>query len=1121
MDLDRWLRSLGLEKYEAAFRENEINERVLPSLTAEDLKELGVAALGHRRILLDAIAALRTSAAGTGPSVAAGVASSAPSTRPEDRAERRQVTVMFSDLVGSTALLARLDPEDFGEVVSAYQSCAAETVRRFGGFMATCTGDGVMVYLGYPEAHEDDAEQAVRAGLEMVAAVAELKTHAALQTRVGIATGLVVVGDLFGSGANGEQSIVGETPNLAARLLGIAEPGSVVIAESTRKLVGNLFELHDLGARELKGIAKPTRAWRALRPSSVESRFEALRAVTTPLVGRSEEIELLMRRWERAKDGDGCVVLISGEPGIGKSRIAQTIVERLTNDPHVRLRYFCSPHHQDSALYPSISQLERAAGFRREDTVTQRLSKLEMVLAQATSDLGEVVPLMAGLLSIPTGDRYPPLELSPQQRKERIFQAQLAQLEGLASRQPVLMVFEDVHWSDPTTRELLDLLIDRVQTLRVLVILTFRPEFAPPWIGRPQVTLISLNRLSLRQRAKMITHVAGGKTLPKEIFDQIVDRTDGVPLFVEELTKTVVESGIVTDTTAGHVATDTVAPFVIPTSLHASLLARLDRLAPTRELAQIGAALGRSFSHQLISAVATMPQQQVDDALAQLVRAELIFQHGTPPNAEYSFKHALVQDAAYSTLLRDRRQQLHGLIGTTLEQEFPEIVQTRPEVVARHCTEANLVEKAVGYWLKAGQLALGRMALPEAIAHLDFGLALLQKLVRSPERDELELQIRNALGTAWWARKGWMAEEIVDALKPALEIAKALGRPAAIIQVLWGLWVYYLIRGRVRESVPLAEEALRVAQAGDDEALLVAHVIAAATHFWHGELTEAVKQGEAILALYDERKHWHIADQFNHDPKTIVGIYGQHCLWILGYPDQALAIARSKDEHARRRNHPFDLGFALTQGAHIYDYLGDAAALRVRAEEAERLGAQRGLPTFEIMGQALQGVALARGGNYDRAVPVLRAAIERWHSTGARFWGRYIRGVLAEALARSDKIEQSLEVCDDVLAEIEQPESRERWHYAELIRLRGWILSLKGDARGAEQSYGTSLEWARQQQARSWELRAAMSLARLWRDQGKVQQARELLAPVYGWFTEGFETRDLKEAKALLSEFIA
>ena len=452
-------------------------------------------------------------------------------------------------------------------------------------------------------------------------------------------------------------------------------------------------------------------------------------------------------------------------------------MERLANDPHIRLRYFCSPHHQDSALYPSISQLGRAAGFRREDTDEQRLSKLETVLAQATNDLSEVVPLMADLLSIPTGDRYPPLNLSPQKRKQKILQAQLAQLEGLAARQPVLAVFEDVHWSDPTTRESLDLLIDRLPTLRVLVILTFRPEFAPPWIGRPQVTLISLNRLSPRRRAEMIAHVTGGRALPKEISDQIVDRTDGVPLFIEELTKTVVESGIVTETAAGYVATGQAAPFAIPTSLHASLLARLDRLAPTRELAQIGAALGRSFSHQLISAVVTMPQRQVDDALVQLVRAELIFQHGTPPDAEYSFKHALVQDAAYSTLLRGRRQQLHGLIRATLEREFSEIIQTHPEVIARHCTEANLVEKAVGYWLKAGQLALSRMALPEAIAHLDVGLAMVRKLGQSPQRDRLELQVRSALGTAWWARKGWMAEEIVDALKPALKIAKTLGQP--------------------------------------------------------------------------------------------------------------------------------------------------------------------------------------------------------------------------------------------------------------------------------------------------------------------------------------------------------
>ena len=480
-----------------------------------------------------------------------------------------------------------------------------------------------------------------------------------------------MVGDLIGSGEAQERGIVGETPNLAARLQGIAEPNTVVIAESTRRLLGNLFDLEDLGAKDLKGIAEPVRAWAALRPSSVESRFEALRTATTPLVGRDEEVDLLLRRWEQAKRGDGCVVLISGEPGIGKSRIAETIVERLGGEPHTRLRYFCSPHHQDSALYPSIAQLERAAGFRREDTAEQRLAKLEAVLAQGTNDLSEAVPLLADLLSIPTGDRYPPLNLTPQKRKEKTLHAQLAQLEGLAARQPVLMVWEDVHWSDPTTRESLDLLIDRVPTLRVLVILTFRPEFTPPWIGRPHVTMLTLNRLPRRQRAEMIAHVTGGKALPKEIADQIVDRTDGVPLFIEELTKTVVESGIVTEAGDHYAVAGPMAPLAIPTSLHASLLARLDRLAPTREVAQIGAALGRSFSYELISAVAGMPQQKLDEALDQLASAELIFRRGTPPDAEYTFKHALVQDAAYSTLLRSRRQQLHGRIVTTLENAIP------------------------------------------------------------------------------------------------------------------------------------------------------------------------------------------------------------------------------------------------------------------------------------------------------------------------------------------------------------------------------------------------------------------------------------------------------------------
>ena len=613
MDIVVWLRSLGLGKYEAAFRENEIDETVLPSLTEEHLKQLGVTALGHRVKLLDAIAALRNDASGKTPSVDKATTSRTASAHPEDRAERRQVTVMFSDLVGSTALSARMDPEDLREVISAYQKCVADTVQRFGGFVANYMGDGVLVFFGYPQAHEDDAERAVRAGLELIAAVAALKTRAPLQTRVGIATGLVVVGDLIGSGNARERGAVGETPNLAARLQALAEPNMVVIADSTRRLLGKLFGLEDLGPKDLKGIAGPVRVWAALRESSVESRFEALRTATTPLIGRDEEIEFLMRRWAQAKAGDGSVVLISGEAGIGKSRIAETVVERISTESHTRLRYFCSPHHQDSALYPAIAQLERAAGFRRDDTAERRLDKLEAVLSQGSNDLREAGSLIAHLLAIPSGDRYPALNLTPQKRKEKTLAALISHVERLSAREPVLMVFEDIHWSDPTTREWLDPLIDRVPRLRVVLIITFRPEFTPPWMGRPNVTLLSLDRLLPRQRAEMIAHVTAGKALPKEIADQIIDRTDGIPLFIEELTKTIIESGALVDSGDQYTVAGPVPPLAIPTSLNASLLARLDRVAPAREVAQIGAALGRQFSHELISAVAGMPQLKLED----------------------------------------------------------------------------------------------------------------------------------------------------------------------------------------------------------------------------------------------------------------------------------------------------------------------------------------------------------------------------------------------------------------------------------------------------------------------------------------------------------------------------
>src|SRR6516165_7234618 len=519
-----------------------------------------------------------------------------------DSAERRQLTVMFCDLVGSTALSTRFDPEELREELRAYQIAVSGVVARYDGFVAKFMGDGVLAYFGYPRAHEDDADRAVRAGLEIAAAVTSLETRGTerLAVRIGIATGLVVGGDLIGQGAAQEQAVVGETPNLAARLQALAEPGTVVIAPGTRRLLGGLFDYEDLGAIEIKGLAAPVLAARVLRESGAESRFEALRASATPLVGRDEELAMLEQRWQQAKAGEGGVVLLSGEPGIGKSRLAQTLIERLAGEPHTRLRSFCSPHHQEHALYPTITQLERAAGFRREDTAEQRLDKLEAVLAQATNDLGEAAPLLAALLSIPTGERYPPLNLSPQKQKEMTLRALVAQIEGLAARTPVLILFEDAQWSDPTSLELHDLIIDRVPALRALLIITYRPEFGAPWLGRPYVTALTLNRLAPRQRAEMIAGVTGGKALPGEIADQIADHTDGVPLFVEELTKAVVESGVLTDAGDRYTATGPVPALAIPASLEASLLARLDRLSPVREVAQIGATLGRQFSHELI-----------------------------------------------------------------------------------------------------------------------------------------------------------------------------------------------------------------------------------------------------------------------------------------------------------------------------------------------------------------------------------------------------------------------------------------------------------------------------------------------------------------------------------------
>jgi class 3 adenylate cyclase len=747
MDVAVWLRSLGLERYEAAFRENEISERVLPSLTQEDLKEIGVGPVGDRRMLLEAIAALRADTGDNAPSANLAVVFSAPKVFPEDRAERRQVTVMFSDLVGSTALSARMDPEDLREVISSYQKSVAETVGRFGGFVAKYMGDGVLIYFGYPLAHEHDAERSVRAGLELVTAVTGLKTHAELQTRVGIATGLVVVGDLIGSGASQEQAIVGETPNLAARLQGVAQPNSVVIAESTRKLVGNLFELQDLGAQELKGLSGQVRAWAALRPASVESRFEALHATgVTELVGREEELEHLLRRWSKAKSGEGQVVLLSGEPGIGKSRLAAALMEGIASEPYTRVRYFCSPQHTDSAFYPIIRQMERAAEFTHEDTPETKLDKLDTLLARSFTPRLDAI-LFAEMVSLPNDGRYPSLELTPQQRREKTLEALTRQVEALSRLNPVLMIFEDAHWVDPTSLEALGRAVESLGMLRVLLIVTYRPEFEPPWIERPCLTALNLNRLGEPEIAAMIDRVAGHKVLPESVRQGIIERTDGNPLFVEEMTKAVLEAQ--GEAAAESMVANIPPPSIgVPASLHASFMARLDRLGPAKEVAQIGSAIGREFSYGLLARIVGKPEPDIQLALDDLVRAGLLFRRGLPPDAAYLFKHALLRDAAYSTLLRSRRQELHRRIVSVLRQHFPELVLTQPELLAQHCSEGGMIVDAVEYYISASQRATAASNTVEASAYLKRGRELVDQLSPS-EPGKVQLLQRVMMG-GWW-----------------------------------------------------------------------------------------------------------------------------------------------------------------------------------------------------------------------------------------------------------------------------------------------------------------------------------------------------------------------------------
>jgi class 3 adenylate cyclase/predicted ATPase/tRNA A37 threonylcarbamoyladenosine biosynthesis protein TsaE len=1120
LSVGEWLASLGLSEYAARFAEHRIDFSILQDLTDKDLKEeLGIALLGDRRRLLRAIAKL-AGAASTAPQLVSGAESS-----PQDEAERRQVTVMFADLVGSTALATRMDPEDLREIVSAYQKCVAETVKHFGGFVARYMGDGALVYFGYPQAQEDDAELAVRAGLALIAAVAGLETRASLQTRVGIATGLVVVGDLIRSGEAQERRSVGETPNLAARLQEIAEPDTVVIAEGTRRLLGNLFEFEDRGLIGLKGFPRPVRAWAVLRATSVASRFEALHTPgLTALVGREEESELLLRRWSKAKTGEGQVVLLSGEAGIGKSRLTVALLERLAEEPYRRLHYFCSPQRTNSPLYPIIGQMERAVGLAHDDTPQARLDKLDVMLAETSTSIQDVV-LLAEMLSLPNDGRYPALKLTPQQRRERTLDALNLQMETLSRSSPVLMIFEDAHWIDPTSLEALGRAVDRIRALRVLLIMTFRPEFEPPWIGQPHVTALMIGRLTQRHVDAMIAQVVGNKSLPVGIRRDIIERTDGIPLFVEEMTKAVLETESEDEARRTAALIPSSAP-AVPASLHASLMARLDRLGRAKELAQIGAAIGREFSHALLAALVGKPEAELGSGLGRLIQAGLLYRQGEPPHATYLFKHALIQDAAYGTLLREPRRALHARIVETLESQFTEEIEKQPDLLAGHCMHAGQIEKAARLWGKAGQRSAQRSALVEAIQQITLALDRIATLPGTPALRQEEIKLQVALISPLLPVKGYAAQETKAAVERArllIEQAEALGEPPQDPLLLFSVLYWQLVERLVAFDgdvlCELAAQFLALAEKQTATApLMIGHRLRGFSLFLTGDVVEGRAHLDRAIALYNPAQHRQLAMRFGQDVGVAILSWKSVALWLLGYPDAALADTKRALKEAREIGQAATLMYALLVASITHVICGNYAEASAIIDELTALTDQTGSLFWGAWGMMQRGCVLALACKASDAVHTITSGITAWRSTGSTAVIPSYLSYLAGAHADLRQFDNAARRIGEAMTAVEA--TKERWYEAEVNRIAGEIavLSLEPDVAKAEIYFDRALAVARKQQAKSWELRAAMSMARLWRDQGKRQQARGLLASVYGWFTEGFDTLDLKEARALLDE---
>jgi class 3 adenylate cyclase/predicted ATPase len=1106
-DVRAWLEDLGLGRYAEAFAENGVDFDLLPELSNEDLKDLGIARLADRKRLLKAIAALERTTLST--------AIPAPST---SEAERRQLTVMFCDLVDSTALSSTLDPEQLRDLLLAYQEACAAVIDRYDGHLAKYLGDGLLVYFGLPRAHEDDAQRAVSAGLDIVEAVALLnrdlsrKIDIELSVRLGVHTGLVVAGEMGAGGAREEMAIVGETPNIAARLQSLATPNALVISASTQRLVGGLFTYEDIGVHQLKGVSRPVQAWRVTGERLTESRFEALHpAGPLPLIGREAEVDFLVRRWEQAKQGDGQVVLLCGEPGIGKSRIVEALLEHIAEVQHVRVRCQCSAYFTTSALHPFARQLAQAAGFLPIDPPATKLDKLEHMLTESGQAVPEIASLFASLLSIPAASHYPKLELLAESLKQRTVTALVDRVLGLATRKPVLIVAEDAHWIDPSSAELISAAIDRVQDSCVLMVITYRPDYIPPWSGRTHLNMLMLNRLSRTQAADLVRELAAD-ALPAEIILQIVAKADGVPLFIEELTKAVLEAGLLTDDETVCTPAER-SQLSIPVTLQDALVARLDRAAGTKEVAQVAAVLGREFSEALLTAVSSLKQDALTRALDVLVQAGLLFRRGSPPQTSYVFKHALVQDAAYGTLLLSSRQQLHAWTADVLEQQFPEITEAQPELLAHHYEAAGIYDRAIAYWQRSGASARERSNYVEAEHALTAAVALVPQLPdQARKRTELDLQM--ALGAVYRALRGSGSLQTELSYRRARALCEEVGDADRLLEVIYGQFVGAFNRPKLHDAERYASEFMEIAQRDHNaSAMKVAEYLIGSTAFLLGDLVRGRQHLEESLRVDSVdrgRVNRYSHGQYPTWPLT----YLAWTMFVLGFPNQGHALAAEAIASSSGGSE-FYYAMALSNGCYLHHMCGDFAAVEANVARLLDLAAKKGI-VYRAQTRLFEGWTRACRGAPEVGIDLMRDALAKLVATEQKVEHPYKRSILAETCLQAGRWSEAEEQLGEGLRLVRATD--ERWYEAELHRLAAELALAEGDKVNAELKFRQALTLASAQSARMWELRAAKGLALVWREAGKVDEARALLAPVLDSFTEGFDTRDLVEGKAILDE---